>query len=105
MHAVLALPSRATLGCSIPSVVKRLFPLEQELGIMLHWESTDLAVGGLQFIKQVRRGSLEGGDWLRAPGVDWICAIPPASLGHPGTINAWASAVSQERFPAISFSP
>lgn len=62
MHAVPALPSRATLGCNIPWAVKRLFPLEQELGMMLHWESTGLALGGLQFIKQVRRGSLEGGE-------------------------------------------
>lgn len=66
VHAVLALPSRATLG--IPWAVKRLFPLEQELGIMLHWESTGLALGGLQFIKAGEKRQFGGWrDWLLAP--------------------------------------
>lgn len=106
MHAVPALPSRATLGCNILWAVKRLFPLEQELGMMLHWESTGLALRGFTVHKAGEERQFGGwGVWLLAPGVDWICAIPPASLGHPGTSNVWPSAVSQERVPCHFFLP
>lgn len=63
-------------------------------------------MGGLQFIKAGEKRHFGGWrDWLLPPGVDWICAIPPSSLGHPGTSNAWASAVSQERVPCRFFLP